>query len=46
MILGRDLLTDLGSNLEFSDNVIKADDGTFKMSAAPMVDLGEYELKI
>ena len=29
MILGRDLLTELGLNLEFSKHVIKADDGPF-----------------
>ena len=40
MILGRDILTDLGSNLKLYDNVIKANDGPFKRSTAPMVDLG------
>ena len=30
MILGRDLLIDLGLNLKFSDHIIKAYDGTFK----------------
>ena len=39
MILGRDILTDLGSNIKFSDHVIEADDGPFKGSTAPMVDL-------
>ena len=41
-ILGRYLLTDLGLNLKFSDHVIEADDGPFKGSTAPMVDLGTY----
>ena len=30
LILGRDLLTELGLNLKFSDNIIKASDGPFK----------------
>ena len=42
MILGRYLLTALGSNLKFSDLVIEADYGPFKGSTAPMVDLGTY----
>ena len=42
MILGRYILTALGLNIKFSDNVIEADDGPFKGSTAPMVDLGMY----
>ena len=45
-ILGRDMLTKLGLNLKFSEHVIKADDGPFKGSTAPMVDLGAYIFKI
>ena len=46
MILGIYLLTELGLNLKFSDHVIEADDGTFKGSTTPMVDLGTYKFKI
>ena len=42
VILGRDILTALGLNIEFSVNVIKADDGTLKDSTALMVDMGTY----
>ena len=45
MILGIYLLTELGLNLKFSDHVIEADDGTFKGSTSPMIDLGTYEFK-
>ena len=45
MILGRDLLTALGLNLKSSDHVIEADDGPFKGSTPPMVDMGMYEFK-
>ena len=45
MILVWDLLTELRLNLKYSDHVIKADDGTFKGSTAPMVYLGTYEFK-
>ena len=45
MILGRYLLTELGLNLKFSEHVIKADDGPFKGSTAPMVDFGTYIFK-
>ena len=43
MILGRYLLTALGSNPNFSENLIKAENETLKVSSAPMVDLGTYE---
>ena len=39
MILGRDILIDLGLNLKLSSNVIEAYDGTIKGSMEPMVDL-------
>ena len=42
MILGRYILTALGSNLKLSDHVIEADDGNFKGSMSPMVDPGTY----
>ena len=45
IILGRDLLKDLGLNLNLSYHVIEADDGHFKGSTASMVDLGTYEFK-
>ena len=43
MILGRNLLTELGLNLKFSGHVNKSDYGPFKGSTAPTVDLGTYE---
>ena len=45
MILGQDLLTELVLNLKLSDQVIEADDGTFKVSTIPMVDLCMYVFK-
>ena len=45
MILGIDLLTWLVLNLKFSYHVIERDDGPFKGSTAPMVDLCTYEFK-
>ena len=44
-ILGIYLLTELGSNLKFSDHVTEAYDGPFKGSTASMVDFGTYEFK-
>ena len=41
-ILGRDILTALGLNLEFSKYFIKEYYGPLKGSMAPMVDLGTY----
>ena len=46
MILGQDLLSELVLNLKLSEQVIKADNGTFKGSTTPMVDLVTYILKI
>ena len=43
MILGRDLLTELGLNVKLSNHVIEGDGRPFKGSTAPMVDLGMYE---
>ena len=45
MILGRDILTALWLNLEFSNNIIEAYDGTFKGSKVPMFDMVTYEFK-
>ena len=42
IILGRYLLTALGSNIKCSDHVIKEDDGSLKGSTSPMVYLGKY----
>ena len=42
MILGRYLSTELGLNLEFSEHVIKADNGPFKGSTTLIVYLGVY----
>ena len=45
MILGMDLITELGLNLKFSEHITEADDGTFNESTTPMVDLGTYLFK-
>ena len=45
MILDRDIWTELGSNLNFSDHAIESDDKPLKCSTAPMVDLDKYEFK-
>ena len=45
MILGRDILTALGLDLELSDYIIETNDGPIKGSTEPMVDLGTYEFK-
>ena len=45
MIWGRDLLIELGLNLELSEHITKADDGPFNGSKTPMVDLGTYIFK-
>ena len=42
MILGWDILTELGLNLKFSEHVIKSYDGPFNGSTTTMVDLGTY----
>ena len=44
MILGRDQLTELGLNSKWSDHVIEAYDGLLKVSTAPIVHFGPYEL--
>ena len=46
MILGQDILTELGLNLKLFENVIKFDDGRFKGFTTAMVDLSTYAFKI
>ena len=46
MIVGQDLLTELGLNLKSSEHVIEADDGTFNGCTTPMVDLVTYIFKV
>ena len=46
MILGQYLSSELKLNSKLSDHVIEEDDGIFKVSTTPIVDLGTYELKI
>ena len=45
MILGRDVLTELGLNIKLSEHVIKADDEPFNGYTPPMVDLVMYIFK-
>ena len=45
MILGRDLLTELGLNIKFSKHIINSDDGPLIGDMAPMVDLAAYTFK-
>ena len=45
MILGVDILTDLILNIILSDHIIEAENGTFKGSKEPMVDLCVYQFK-
>ena len=45
MILDRDSLTGLVSNLGLSDHVIEADDVPLKGLTVPMIYVGMYELK-
>ena len=42
MILGRAILTELVIILKLSEHTIETDDGPFKGSTTPMVDLGTY----
>ena len=46
LILRRGLLTELGLNFKFSEHIIEADDGPFKVYKTLMVDLGKYMFKI
>ena len=45
MVLVQDILTELGLNLKFSENVIEAYYGPFNWSTTPMVGLGAYIFK-
>ena len=45
MILGRDILIELGLNLKFSEHGIEADDWYFNWSTTIMVDFGTYLFK-
>ena len=36
----------MGLDIKFSEHIIEADDGPFKGSTTPMVDLGKYTFKI
>ena len=45
MILGKDLLTALGLDIKFSENIIIGGDGTYKGCLAPMVDVSNYDFK-
>ena len=45
-ILGRDLFTALGMDLNFSDNVISGGEGPFEGCSAPMVDVSNYNFNI
>ena len=45
IILGWDVLLDLGFKIKWSEHSIKADGGHLKGFTAPMVDLGMYEIK-
>ena len=45
MMLGKYVLTELGLNIKLSDNVIEADDGTFKGITIIIFDLGTYDFK-
>ena len=45
MILGRDLLTALGLDIKFSENIILGGDGLYKGYSAPMVDVITYYFK-
>ena len=45
MILGRDILTEFGLDIKFSEHVIESDYRYFKGSTTPMVDLDTYIFK-
>ena len=45
MILGRDLLTTLGMDLKFSDNVIIGEEVTYKWCSSPMFYVSNYNFK-
>ena len=45
LILGRDLLTALGLDLNFSENVIIGGEGPYEVFSSPMVDVRNYNFK-
>ena len=45
MILGRYLLTALGLDVKFFENIILGGDGQFKGYSSPMVDVSAYDFK-
>ena len=45
MILGRDLLTSLGMDLKFYENVIIGGEGPYKGCSVPMFDIRNYNFK-
>ena len=45
MTPGRDLLTALGTDLNFSENVIIGDEGPYEGCSSPMVDVSNYNFK-
>ena len=45
MILGRDLLTALGLDLKFSENLIIVIEGPYKGYSTPMDDVSNYNFK-
>ena len=45
IILGRDLLTALGLDLKFSENITIVGEGPYERCLAPMVDLSNYGFK-
>ena len=45
MILGRDLLTALGLDLKFSEDIIMGGDGTYEGCSTPMIDVSNYDFK-
>ena len=45
MILGRDLLTALGLDLKFSEDIIIGGEGPYEGCLAPMAELSNYDCK-
>ena len=43
MILGRYLLTALGLDFKFSDNVVIGSEGPYEGLSAPMIDISNYD---
>ena len=45
MILGTDLLTSLGMDRKFSENIIIGGEGPYEGCLAPTIDLSNYDFK-